>query len=158
MARINRRKLKESDVEFTIRVVADETTDYEGHFDSGDPEYAEADRAIEAGIRERLKRGDETAWCGVIVEARFEGELGGDSLWGCSLNDTYTAEVVVKEHGMRTEALASLQAAVNERDRRNASKRAAIALARVSDESLKRAKGEWAPVAKAELARRRIQG
>lgn len=157
MTRINRRKLKESDVAFEVRVELDENGP-EGQLMSGDPDYEEADNATEAGIRERLNNGDETAWCGIIVEASFEDHLGGDSIWGNSLDNEYTAAVVVKEHGMRHNALASLQAAVNEHDRKQASNRAAIALSRASDDTLKRAKGEWAPVAKAELARRRIKG
>ncbi len=161
---INRRKLAEADVSFEVRIEADETCDetsIRGSFASGDPEYEADDRRIADEIIARLTNGDETAWCGVIVEARFEEHLGGDSIWGCCLSDDYTAETVVNEHGMRANALAALQAEVNAADAKDAGKVVLEAIEVIPDATLKR----WisrgfatvVPLAKAELARRAIK-
>jgi hypothetical protein len=106
------KRLTREDVSFEIRTEPDES-DVRGSFASGEPEYEQADREIEDGIIRRLNAGDHEAWCGVIVEARYGKHLGGDSIWGNSLTESYTAESVVEEHGMLDNALASLQKEVD---------------------------------------------
>lgn len=106
------RKLKLSDVEITIATKPDDRNPHQS-FDSGDPDYAEADRKLADDICERFNRGDYEAWCGVIVTATWEGLTGRDSIWGCSLTSDYTAETVAEEHGMRQQALDDLNAQID---------------------------------------------
>lgn len=103
------KKLTREDVQFEIRVEPDETcseADIRGSFATGDDD---ADREQADDIIRRLRAGDETAWCGVIVEARYGDHIGGDSMWGNVLSDDYTAETVAEHHGMFDNALAALQ-------------------------------------------------
>jgi hypothetical protein len=101
------RELVESEVSFETTLEADDS-DPADHFMSGEPEYEEADRKLTADIRARSERGDVEAWCGVIVTARWGSYEGHGSIWGSSLDDTYTADVVVKEYDLRGEALDDL--------------------------------------------------
>jgi hypothetical protein len=72
-----------------------------------------ADKAAEQSLRERLDRGDELAWCCVIVEASWQGYKGFDSLGGVTLdNSEADLESLVTEHGMRDSALEALNKAV----------------------------------------------
>lgn len=105
------RKLTATDVTFSVRIEAEDQP-VRGAFQSGDPDYAEQATAMENDIIERLDRGEVEAWCGVIVTATWEGHEGEDAIWGCSLDDSYTTDVVVSEHGMRDEALDRLNEAV----------------------------------------------
>ncbi len=109
------RKLTAAEVTFTVTVEADEhsrESDIRGSFASGDPEYEQADREQADEIIQRLQAGDETAYCGVLCKATWEHDgvtyEGSDSIWGCSLDDTYTAAVVAEEHGLREQALDDL--------------------------------------------------
>lgn len=106
------RKLTAAEVTFTVEVEADECAteaDIRGSFATDEPDL---DRETADEIIRRLRRGDETAWCGVVVKATwaFDGRTyeADDSIWGCSLDDSYTAEVVAESYGMREEALAQL--------------------------------------------------
>lgn len=106
------RKLTAAEVMFERWIEQDETS-VEGHFMSGDPEYEQADRDLEASIIERLNGGEVEAWCGVIVEATWKAPdgttyTGRDSIWGCSLDDSYTQKVVAEEHGLYEGALDDL--------------------------------------------------
>lgn len=103
------RKLTAAEVTFEVLVEAEDMP-VRGHFASGDDEL---DRADEQAIIDRLDRGEVEAWCGVVVEATWEAPdgttyTGRDSIWGCSLDDTYTREVVAEEYGMRENALDDL--------------------------------------------------
>ena len=99
------RKLTAAEVTFEVTIEAEDQP-VRGNFASGDDEL---DRADEDAIIARLDRGDVEAWCGVVVKAtwEFDGQTyeGVDSIWGCSLDDDYTAEAVAESHGMRDEAL-----------------------------------------------------
>jgi hypothetical protein len=104
------RKLTAAEVTFEVTIEAEEMPVRRGHFASGD---AEQDKADEDAIIRRLDRGEVEAWCGVVVTATWEAPdgteyMGRDSLWGCSLDDSYTAEVVAEHHGMREQALDDL--------------------------------------------------
>lgn len=103
------RKLTAAEVTFEVTIEAEDQP-VRGNFASGDEEQ---DRADEQAIIDRLDRGDVEAWCGVIVTATWEAPDGNEytgraSIWGCSLDDSYTREVVADEHGMYEEALDDL--------------------------------------------------
>lgn len=103
------RQLTATEVVFTITTEADESS-VEGHFSTDEPEL---DRQNERDIIARLQAGDDSAWCGVIVTATWTSPSGvvykdDDSIWGCSLDDSYTEAVVASTHGMHHEALAAL--------------------------------------------------
>lgn len=106
------RKLTAAEVTFSVEIEADENcseTEIRGSFATDEPDM---DRETADEIIRRLRRGEVEAWCGVVVTASWEhdGEtyVGRDSLWHCSLNDDYTAEVVAEHHDMREEALDDL--------------------------------------------------
>ncbi len=107
---LNLRKLTADEVKFEVSI---EPEDHgpEGAFASGDDSL---DRADAAAIRERLENGDEGAWCVVVVTARWRGFTGKDSLGGCSLDDSYTAEVAAEEHDMYKLALNALNGEIAE--------------------------------------------
>jgi hypothetical protein len=109
------RKLTAAEVTFEVTTEADECateTDIRGNFASGDPEYEQADREQANEIIERLRRGDESAYCGVVCKATWEYDgrtyEGSDSVWACTLDDDYTAEVVAEEYDLRGQALDDL--------------------------------------------------
>lgn len=83
-------------------------------FDSGatDPSDRAMDQASYDAVVERINRGDENAWCVVVVSASWRGRYARDTLGGCSLDDTYTKEAVAEEHGMQAEALKRLNEAL----------------------------------------------
>lgn len=103
------RKLTAAEVTFEVTIEAEDMP-VRGNFASGDDEL---DKADEDAIIERLDRGDIEAWCCIVVTATWEAPdgneyTGRDTLGGCSLDDTYTAEVAAEEHGMREQALDDL--------------------------------------------------
>lgn len=105
------RKIKESEVVFTVTAEA-EDTDPADHFASGDDEQ---DKAMVAEIHKQLRSGDEWAWFCAKVTATLtlpDGSKieGVDYLGGCS----YTDEKDFKQSGgyyddMKVTALADLQ-------------------------------------------------
>jgi len=101
------RALKASEVTFTVATEPEDTPVRGNLCATDDPDI---DRAAEDAVLARLERGDSDAWCGVIVTAHWGGYQGTDSLWCCSLDDTYTAAMVAEAHGMHKEALADLNA------------------------------------------------
>ena len=108
------RKLTAEECTFTITIEADEDAserEIRGSFATDEPDLDDA-QANE--IVERLKSGDETAWCGVIVTCTFPGLAyeGDDSIWGCTLSKDYTAEIVAEHHGMKDVALDRLNNAI----------------------------------------------
>lgn len=108
------RKLTAAEVTFEVTIEADRECDrrtIRGSFGTDEPDLDDA-QANE--IIERLNSGDETAWCGVIVTAKHEGlnYEGHDSIWGVTLGEGYTAEVVAEHHGMREEALDDLNRSI----------------------------------------------
>jgi hypothetical protein len=96
------RLLTRSEVTFE-RTTEPDTSSWQGSSD--DPE-------LEAEIAERLANDDASAWCGVIVTAKWTGARGAyqgrASLWGCTLNDRYTDADCAKDHDLEGEALADL--------------------------------------------------
>lgn len=103
------RKLRASEVEFTVSVEAEDTPVRGNVCATDEPEL---DKAEEDRILDRLDRGEVEAWCGVVVVAEWRGFKGHASLWGCSLDDSYTAATVAEEHGLREEALDDLNATI----------------------------------------------
>lgn len=106
---MNIRKLTESEVTFTIAYEPESIGVRGNYMATGNPD---ADRADEDEVIERLCRGDESAWCTVVVTAHWNGVSASDSLGCCVLTDEYTADVAANEHGMRQEALERLNAAL----------------------------------------------
>jgi hypothetical protein len=103
------RQVQASDVTFELDVDPDES-DPADSLASGP---ADDDPTLVPGILARLEAGDHTAWCGVGVTATWISGTGeriraGDSVWGCSLDDEYTAEVCAREHGLYENAVAQL--------------------------------------------------
>ncbi len=103
------RKLTAAEVTFEVTIEAEDTP-VRGNFMATDE--PDLDKAEEGALLARLERGEVEAWCGVIVTATWEHDgltyEGRDSLWGCSLNDSYTAAVVAEHHGMQEQALDDL--------------------------------------------------
>lgn len=108
------RKLRASEVTFTV-IVEQDACDFRGAFASGD---AEQDAADERAIAEALDRGNVEAWCTIEVKAEWQGIEGIDTLGGCSflggIHRPVQAQIdeCIEDHGMRTEALAALNAEV----------------------------------------------
>jgi hypothetical protein len=108
-------KLKQltlKDVEISLEIL-DEDIPVRGSFESGDPDYAEADKQLENEIIERLNQGDLWAWCCVRVTATWGEFEGNDYLGGCSYRDEkeFRAEGGYFEDMCR-EALADLNAKI----------------------------------------------
>jgi hypothetical protein len=107
------RKLTASEVTFTIELEQDDTPVRGNVMCSDEPEL---DREAEDEIIARLDNGEIEAWCGVVVTAtwEFDGQeyTGTDSLWGNTLSDDYTKEIVAEEHGMKEQALDDLNASL----------------------------------------------
>ena len=113
---MNQRKLRRSEVTFTVSCEADERateTDIRGSFASGDDAL---DKADADAIIERLRRDDHTAWCGIIVKAEWQGIEVEDSIWGVTLGETDDSpESYAEENGMYDEAFERLKAEVSRR-------------------------------------------
>lgn len=75
------RKLKESDVEFTISVDYEDLCVEESFEDTPDG------KAMVKEIKERMGTGDVWAWCSIKVSATWKGFKGWDCLGGCSYYD-----------------------------------------------------------------------
>lgn len=103
------RKLKASEVTFTITTEPDDIPVRGNVVSSDDDEY---DRKCEDEVIERLDRGDYEAWCCVKVTATWEGFTGVDYLGACSLDSEYTAAIAANEHGMKDNALDDLNASI----------------------------------------------
>lgn len=92
-------------VEYEITIEADEA-DYHGNcMASGDDAV---DRESEQWITDQLNSGNELAWCWIEVRASFEGFEGTDSLGGVSVRNRAELDELIKDHGMKENALASL--------------------------------------------------
>lgn len=105
------RELTAEEVEFE-EDVEDDFVLPEGIFATDDPEQ---DRRDEEAIRSRLARGDNSAWCILVVHAKWEGFVGSASVGGFTFPEgcSGTANArYAKEHfeGLRAEALADLNA------------------------------------------------
>jgi len=92
-------------VEYEIKVEA-EQEDYHGNVSAIDDA---TDRENEQWVTDELNRGNEAAWCSVVVIARFEGFQGIDSLGGCSYKSMKDLEKNLLPE-MKENALESLKA------------------------------------------------
>lgn len=129
------KRLTPADVTFEVRTEPEDIEVRGNAMASDDPDL---DREVEDRIIERLNGGDYEAWCGVIVEARYGEHLGGDSIWGNTLSDDYTADTVAEEHGMHANALAELQKEVDQAALEHAERAVLNALAEVPADKLAR--------------------
>jgi hypothetical protein len=111
----NLRPLTADEVEFTIRVEAEDVDPRDNFMCTDDTDQ---DRADENEIIERLNRGDESAWCCVVVEADWNGIKGYDSLGCCSYAPGSGREVkaqvdeTVESHDMKAQALEHLNSQI----------------------------------------------
>ena len=71
------------------------------------------DRTAENDILGRLDSGDISAWCGVVVNVTISAWTGTASIWACTLDDTYTADIVASDHGLLEEAFDDLLRVLN---------------------------------------------
>lgn len=78
---MNLRKLTVEDVKFELSI---EEEDIEVRDGLPEPDHEEL---IEL-ILGRLRRGDQWAWCMVVVKATWEGQTGRDNLGACSYDNT----------------------------------------------------------------------
>lgn len=78
---------------------------------SGDPNYAAEDSAMEDAIRERLDRGDVWAWAVVTVTASAAGFIGRDTVGGFTFDDADAFEADAGAE-MRETALDALRSAI----------------------------------------------
>src|SRR5690606_453924 len=98
------------EITYEIEVIPEDTSVRGNYMCTED---AAQDKADEDAVLARLDAGEVEAWCTVKVTASV-GEFSHSEYLGCcTLNDTYTKEVCVEEHGMKEEAKASLLAKVN---------------------------------------------
>lgn len=113
------KKLTSDEVAFSFSVEPDDIPVKGNALASGDDA---ADKEAEDAILDRLDRGDELAWCIIVVEAKWQGYRGIASLGGNTLADSAEVESTIKEHDMYTEALDNLNTAL-ERELRTLSER-----------------------------------
>lgn len=109
------RKLKADEVTFTVTVEQENIPVRGNCMASGDDAF---DRECEDEIIQALDRGDIEAWCYILVTAEWEGSKGHGSLGGCSFmsgtHQPVQAQITetIDEHGLREQALDSLNASV----------------------------------------------
>ena len=105
------KKLTADQVEFTISVEQEDIPVRGNYMATDDPEQ---DKRDEDELLERIERGDDSAWCCLIVEARWRDFVGRDSLGACTLEGGSGRQVeaqawaMADDHGMREQALADL--------------------------------------------------
>jgi len=103
------RKLTADEVEFTLDVEPECDSTVEGNaMCSGDDA---ADKKYEQELLARLERGDTSAWCVLIVKAKWNGHEGVDTLGCVTLKedaDEEDAREMADMHGMEANALAYL--------------------------------------------------
>lgn len=105
------RKLRASEVTFTVSVEQDDLEVRGNAMASDDPAF---DKQCEDEILANLEQGFVEAWCCITVKAEWEGIEARASLGGCSFEpgDGYHVDKQVqdciREHGLHTEALDSL--------------------------------------------------
>ena len=92
-------------VEYEIKVEA-EQEDYHGNVSAIDDA---TDRENEQWVTDELNRGNDLAWCSVLVYAKIDGFEGWDSLGGVSCRNQADLDEVIESHDMRGEALADLK-------------------------------------------------
>ena len=122
------RKLTEDDVEFTIDIGPEDLA-IEGNASAIDPE---TDAETVAWIRDQLERGNELAWCQIIVSCRLKGvdsDLRGvDSLGACSYESIEDFKRDGYYDDMKAGALADLQRQLDELSAASTDGRIALAV------------------------------
>lgn len=108
------RKLTAEEVHFEV-TTEPEDIPVEGNYMWTDD--AEADKQAEREIRDRLERGDDSAWCCLVVEARWKIHSAKAYLGGCSFTEGNTFEESMAEvsdylEDLRSEALDVLNAKI----------------------------------------------
>lgn len=93
--------LTADEVSFKVTVEPEDIPVKGNYMCTDDPEQ---DRKDEQEILDRLKRGDELAWCCILVEATWEGYTGIASIGGNSLTKESEVKDCVDEHGLKEEA------------------------------------------------------
>lgn len=99
------RKLTLEEVEFTVSIEPEESGP-DGHFCSDEPEL---DKEMVDEIEGRLRRGDQLAWCTLVVVAKWNDFTVTNTLGACSFADQKDMDSEVESHGMKDEALGQLQ-------------------------------------------------
>ena len=128
------RKLTESEVTFDLELEPEDIPLRGNAIASGDPDY---DREYEAELQERLERGDESAWCCMVVTATWtsaDGDeyVGRDHLGGVTLEGGSGRAVnrqaweLADWYGMKQEALDDLNAQLETRVKRCAALQAEL--------------------------------
>lgn len=156
------RKLKPADVVFEV-FVEPEDMPVRGNFD---------DKELEDQIIEASNAGSIEAWCWIRVVATWTAKDGAkfsgtDSLGGCSflsgVHESVKSQIdlCIEDHDMRGQALTALQSEVDAAARRRADAKVLLALDAVPTATLqswvKRSFMTVVPLAKAELARRKLR-
>ena len=107
------RKLTLDEVQITYEVQPEEMISVEGHFASDEPEK---DREQERLIVEAVNAGYVEAWCTLVVKASWQHWSAIDVLGGVSFDAGLSpeelkrqVEQMIEGHGMKSEALDSLQ-------------------------------------------------
>jgi hypothetical protein len=107
------RKLTLDEVQISYEVQPEELISVEGSFASDEPEK---DREQVREIVDAVNRGHVEAWCTLVVKASWQHWSAIDVLGGCSFEPglptaelTKQVEDTIEGHGMKSEALASLQ-------------------------------------------------
>lgn len=102
------RKLEAHEVEFEITIEEESNSVRGNYMNSGD---AEQDREGEEEIYERLRNGDEKAWCELTVKATWK-DFKGDtvSMGCCSVAEDQTLAEYIGEVGLANDALSLLNA------------------------------------------------
>ncbi len=103
---VKAKKLSPADVQFVLRVQPEHAPVRGNALASGDDAI---DKECEDQIIARLESGDDWAWCMVVVEARYHGLVGSDTLGCCSYQDEADFRAGGYYDDMKAEALADLQ-------------------------------------------------
>jgi len=102
------RSLTASDVECTVRIEPEEIP-FRGNASAIDDE---TDAETEAWIARELSRGNDAAWCCVIVEATWKSYSGVASVGGCSYATEAEALACADDYGLQAEALEDLNRSI----------------------------------------------
>lgn len=99
------RALTKEEVKFEVKFYTEDTP-LEGNIQATDD--AADDKKAEDEVYSQLQRGNMYAWCYVVVSASWSGFCGQASLGGCSYESEDAALQAVDDHGLKEEALDSL--------------------------------------------------
>lgn len=103
--------LDTDNVVYNVSVEQSEISVEDNAMDSGDPSF---DAEIVESIKKELARGNEYAWCDIVVTASLGMFKGVSSLGAVAAGCEEEFESVVEDHGMRDEALKDLLRAMKQ--------------------------------------------